>query len=241
LEKKFDGVPALAGLTLQLPPSGITALIGPNGAGKTTLINVLTGFEKPDSGCWYFGGRDVSALPPHEIARLGVARTFQDLRLIREMSALENVMLARPRQEGEKFWRALVGARACREEVRCREAGLAVLQRVGLVRVAGERAGDLSYGQQKLLALACCVATDARLLLLDEPIAGLDPKAASDVVDIIQRLREEGKVVIFVEHDIASVHQLADEVVVMGDGRVIAQGPASEILAKPEIMETYLA
>jgi ABC-type branched-subunit amino acid transport system ATPase component len=157
------------------------------------------------------------------------------------MSALENVMLARPRQEGEKFWRALVGARACREEVRCREAGLAVLQRVGLVRVAGERAGDLSYGQQKLLALACCVATDARLLLLDEPIAGLDPKAASDVVDIIQRLREEGKVVIFVEHDIASVHQLADEVVVMGDGRVIAQGPASEILAKPEIMETYLA
>jgi len=237
----FDGIQALADLTVQFPSSGITAIIGPNGAGKTTLLNILTGFLRPDSGCCFLGDRDITHLPPHRIARLGVARTFQDLRLIPLVPTLENVMLARPNQRGEKLFYALFRFGVASEERANRAAAMRLLEFVGLGTKANEAAGELSYGQQKLLTLACCLATDARIILLDEPVAGVHPEMASQILGHMRQLRDQGKLVVFVEHDIGAVRQAADTVIVMDEGRVIAQGPPNEVLERPEIIEAYVA
>jgi len=240
LYKSFDGVHALVDIRLQLPRSGITAIIGPNGAGKTTLLNVLTGFLRPDSGRCFLGERETTYLPPHLIARLGVARTFQDLRLIFQVSALDNVLLACPRQRGERLLAALLRYSVAPEEARNREEAMRLLRFVDLEEMSSELAGELSYGQQKLLTLACCLATGARVLLLDEPVAGVHPEMASRILDLLRQLRENGKLVVFIEHDIAAVRQVADLVIVMDEGRVIAQGRPREVLERPEIMEAYL-
>jgi ABC-type branched-subunit amino acid transport system ATPase component len=240
LSKSFDGVHALADVTVEFPSSGIVAIIGPNGAGKTTLLNVLTGFLQPETGRCFFGRHETSRLPPHQIAQLGVARTFQDLRLILQVSTLENVVLARPLQNGERLVAALLRLGVADEEDRNRGEAMKLLRFVGLEEKAKELASDLSYGQQKLLTLACCLATEARILLLDEPVAGVHPEMASQILDLLRRLRDEGKLVVFIEHDIAAVRQVADLVVVMDEGKVIAQGSPPEVLERPEIMEAYL-
>jgi ABC-type branched-subunit amino acid transport system ATPase component len=241
LEKTFGGTRALASVTLEFPTSGITAVIGPNGAGKTTLINILTGFIRPDSGRCFLGKREITRMAPHRIARLGLARTFQDLRLIQQITVLDNVMLARPNQRGERLFYALFrfGVRA--EEARNREEAMRLLKFVGLEEKAAELAGELSYGEQKLLTLACCLATEAGILLLDEPVAGVHPEMALRILALLRQLRDEGKVIIFIEHDISAVRQIADVAIVMDEGKVIAQGPPSEVLERPEIMEAYLA
>lgn len=239
--KSFDGVHALVDLHLQLPPSGITAIIGPNGAGKTTLVNVLTGFLRPDAGRCFLGEHETTHLPPHLIARLGVARTFQDLRLIFQVSLLDNVLLACPRQQGERLLTALLRSNVAKEEAQNREAAMRLLRFVGLEERASELAGELSFGQQKLLTIACCLATEARILLLDEPVAGVHPEMVSRILDLLRQLRENGKLVVFIEHDIGAVREVADHVIVMDDGSIIAQGPPREVLERPEIMEAYLA
>ncbi len=231
---------ALDGIDLKLPSRGIVAVIGPNGAGKTTLLNVLTGFLRADSGQCLLGHRDITRLPPHCIARLGLIRTFQDLRLIRQMSVLDNVMLARPNQRGERLWAALLRIGTTAEEARNRDAALKLLQFAGLADKTADLAGEISYGQQKLLTLACCLATEPRFLLLDEPIAGVHPELVGRILGLMRQLRDEGRLIVFIEHDIASVRQIADQVIVMDDGRVIAQGPPSEVLRRPEIMEAYI-
>ena len=238
--KVFDGIRALADVCLQFPSSGIVAIIGPNGAGKTTLLNVLTGFLRPEVGQCFLGRREITLLPPHRITRLGIARTFQDLRLILQVSVLENVLLARPRQRGERLLSALLRFGVAAEETRNREEAMRLLQFVGLEERAPDWASDLSYGQQKLLTLACCLATEARILLLDEPVAGVHPKMAAPILDLLQRLRDDGKLVVFIEHDIAAVRQVADLLIVMDGGKIIAQGPPHEVLERPEIMEAYL-
>ncbi len=240
LGKSFDGIHALVDVNLKLPASGIVAIIGPNGAGKTTLLNVLTGFVRPDAGKAFLGERELTHLPAHKIARLGIARTFQDLRLISQVSVLENVMLSRPDQKGERLLSALFRFGVAAEEKRNGEEAMRWLKFVGLDGVKNELAGELSYGQQKLLTLACCLATDARILLLDEPVAGVHPDMAERVLGLLRQLREMGKLVVFIEHDISSVRQVADLVVVMDEGKVIAQGKPSEVLDKPEILEAYL-
>jgi ABC-type branched-subunit amino acid transport system ATPase component len=239
--KSFDGVQALTNVDLQLPRSGIVAIIGPNGAGKTTLLNVLTGFIRPDSGRCFFDKRDITGLAPYKVARLDIARTFQDLRLITQISTLDNVLTARPNQRGEKLIWALLRVGVAREEARNREIALGLLRFVGLEEKAEELAGELSYGQQKLLALSCCLATGARILLLDEPVAGVHPGMIAHILELLRRLRDEGKLIVFIEHDIAAVRQVADIVIVMDEGRIIAQGPPNEVLERPEIMEAYLA
>ncbi len=240
LTKSFDGVHAVADARLEFPPSGIVALIGPNGAGKTTLINILTGFLRPESGTFYLGEREISRLPPHRIARLGIARTFQELRLISQISVIDNVLLARPRQRGEALFRALFRAGVAAEERHNREEAGRCLDFVGLANTADDLAGELSYGQQKLLTLACCLATDARILLLDEPVAGVYPSTVAQILALLQQLRDLGKLVVFIEHDLASVRQVADLVIVMDEGRIIAQGNPSEVLDRPEIIEAYV-
>jgi ABC-type branched-subunit amino acid transport system ATPase component len=187
--KSFDGVRALADVSLEFPSSGIIAVIGPNGAGKTTLINVLTGFLRADSGRSFLGERKLTGLAPHKIARLGIGRTFQDLRLINLVSVLENVMLARPNQKGERLLPALFRFGAAVEEKRNHEEAMRLLRFVELADKANELAGELSYGQQKLLTLACCLATKARILLLDEPVAGVHPEMVEKILGLLSELR----------------------------------------------------
>jgi ABC-type branched-subunit amino acid transport system ATPase component len=169
-----------------------------------------------------------------------MARTFQDLRLITEETVLANVLLARPSQKGERLLPALFRFGVAAEEARNREEALRWLRFVGLEPGANELAGELSYGQQKLLTLACCLATEARILLLDEPVAGVHPEMASQILGLLQQLRDQGKLIVFIEHDIAAVRQIAELVIVMDEGRIIAQGRPVEVLERPEIMEAYV-
>jgi len=241
LRLHFDGVCALSGVTLAFPAGKVTAIIGPNGAGKTTLLHVLTGFLRPDGGRTYLGRREISSLPPFRIAQLGVGRTFQDLRLILGISVLDNLLLAFPRQQGEGLLSALTPTSFRREERLNRQTALLLLQQLGLEGFSGQAAGTLSYGQQKLLSLACCLATGASVLLLDEPVAGVDPEMSAKILKILTDCRADGKTVVFVEHDITAVRQVADWLVVMDEGKVIAEGEPREVLRLPEIMEAYLA
>lgn len=240
LWKSFDGTVALADVRAEFPPTGIVAIIGPNGAGKTTLLDVLTGFLRPEAGRVFLGERELTHLPPHRIARLGIARTFQELRLISQVPVLENVMLARPSQRGERLWRALSRRGVRAEETRNREAAMHWLQFVGLADRAPAAAGELSYGQQKLLTLACCLATEARILLLDEPVAGVHPEMVERILGLLRRLRDLGRLVVFIEHDLVAVRQVADWLMVMDGGKIIAQGNPSEVLERPEILEAYV-
>jgi ABC-type branched-subunit amino acid transport system ATPase component len=240
LSKSFDGTRALAEVSVEFPSSGITAIIGPNGVGKTSLINVLTGFLRAESGRFFLSERELTGLAPHRIARLGIARTFQDLRLISQVSVLENVLLARPNQKGERLLPALFRFGVAAEESRNHDEAMRWLKFVGLDSAAKELAGEMSYGQQKLLTLACCLATDARILLLDEPIAGVHPEMVSKILDLLGQLRDAGKQIVFIEHDIASVRQVADMVIVMDHGKIIARGKPSEVLERPEIIEAYV-
>lgn len=240
LRKSFDGIRAVDGVSLDFPASGIAAIIGPNGAGKTTLLNILTGFIQPSSGRCSLGDTETTHMPPHRIARLGVARSFQDLRLISQVSVLENVMLARPHQRGERLLPALLRFGVAAEERENREKAMSLLEFVALADMANESAGELSYGQQKLLTLACCLATDARLLLLDEPVAGVAPEMEARILGLLRQLRDNGKLIVFIEHDIEAVRQAADVLIVMDDGKVIAEGPVREVLERSEIMEAYL-
>ena len=241
LSKSFDGVRALDHIDLTFPTAGITAIIGPNGAGKTTLINLLTGFLRPDAGKCFLGGQEITRLSPHEIARLGIARTFQDLRLILQVPVLDNVMLARPHQRGETLLGALLRIGIAKEESENREAAMVLLRFVGLEERANDLTGKLSYGQQKLLTIACCLATEARLLLLDEPVAGVHPDMVEKILALMRKLADDGKRILFIEHDISAVRQIADHVIVMDHGRIRAQGPPHEVLENAEVMEAYLA
>ena len=237
--KSFDGIRALADVQLQFPDTGITAIIGPNGAGKTTLLNVLTGFLRADGGRCFLGDRDTTRLASHQIAQFGVARTFQDLRLILRVSVLDNALLARPTQTGESLVGALLRLGVAAEEARNGDVAMRLIKFVGLEDKAQELAGELSYGQQKLLTLACCLATEARILLLDEPVAGVHPEMVSRILDLLRQLCDQGKLVVFIEHDIAAVRQIADHVIVMDEGKIIAEGPPDEVLDRSEIMEAY--
>lgn len=204
------------------------------------MLNVLTGFLRAESGRFFLDGKELTWVAPHKVARQGISRTFQDLRLIQQVTVLENVMLARPNQKGERLWHALFRFGVAAEEARNREEAMRLLRFVGLEEKAQEAAGELSYGQQKLLTLACCLATEARILLLDEPVAGVHPEMVAKILGLLRELKAMGKLVVFIEHDIAAVCQVADLVIVMDEGRIIAQGPPKEVLERPEIMEAYV-
>lgn len=240
LSKSFDGVHALQNLTVQFPPSGIVGIVGPNGAGKTTLVNILTGSIQANAGAFYLGERELTHTPPHKIARLGISRTFQDLRLISQLSALENVLLAKPEQKGEGLLHALLRYGVAAEETQNQQAAIRSLSFVGLADAAAQSAGELSYGQQKLLTLACCLATGAKILILDEPVAGVHQQVIEQILDLLSQLRSLGKLVVFVEHDLDFVRRIADLVLVMDEGKIIADGRPSEVLARPEVMEAYI-
>ncbi|MDJ0746712.1 MAG: ABC transporter ATP-binding protein [Xenococcaceae cyanobacterium MO_167.B27] len=238
--KSFGGHHVLQNVNFELSAPGIVALIGPNGAGKTTLLNILTGFLSPDAGHCALEHQEITHLPPHKIVQLGAARTFQDLRLIRQVSVLENVLLARPHQRGESLIYALLRFGVAKQEKRNRQVVMELLRFVGLQKMSRNLGSELSYGQQKLLSLACCLATEAKVLLLDEPVAGVNPNLGSKILELMLQLRNEGKLIVFIEHDIQAVRQIADCVMVMDAGKIITQGTPTEILSQSKIMEVYL-
>ncbi len=238
--KKYGGVVALDDVSVTFPEVGITAIIGPNGAGKTTLVNVLSGFARPDSGRCFWGKEELTVLPPHRIAGMGIVRTFQNPRLVRLLTGLDNVILARPGQKGELFFGAMAGDSVTAEESANQTSARVYLRTVGLKHKASELAGQLSYGEQKLLTLACCLATEARVLLLDEPVSGVHPQMATQVLGVLRELRELGRLVVFIEHDLSAVRRVADSVIVMDEGRIIAAGNPRDVLELPEIVEAYV-
>jgi ABC-type branched-subunit amino acid transport system ATPase component len=240
ITKSFGGTRALMSVSLNIPIPGIIAIIGPNGAGKTTLLDVITGFVRADAGQCWVGHHEITHYSPYQIARLGIVRTFQKVRLIRRMSVLENVLLACPQQREDDFVDAFFGAGCRSEESRNRENALASLQCVHLDTKASEAAHELSFGQQKLLSLACCLASQSRFLFLDEPIAGLDPQMIRVSVGVLSRLRDAGRSLVLVEHDIATMQELADRALVMSQGTIIAQGAPDTVLSLREVMEAFL-
>jgi len=241
LHKHFDGTKAVNGVSLAIEEGSIVSLIGPNGAGKTTLFNVVTGFLSADAGKVVFDGiHMISKMAPYNIARLGIGRTFQDLRLIRRLTAMENVCLALPNQKGDKVIGALFGRRN-REEKRRRAEAMNWLGYIGIGEEANTLAEELSYGQQKLLTVACCLALGSRLLLLDEPVAGVNPALAEKILELLLRLRnEEAKTILVVEHNMDAVMKVSDRVVAMDEGQIIADGKPKQILESAAVIEAYL-
>jgi len=241
LDKCFDGVKALTDFSCAVHEREILGLIGPNGAGKTTLFNVLTGFIPSDSGRVTYRGRALIGLPPYKVARAGVARTFQILRIVHRLSVLENILLAFPNQPGERLRNVFFRPRICRwQEAENRKAANTLLAEVGLAEKRDDPAEALSYGQQKLLSLVCCLATGAELLLLDEPVAGIAPEMNERILEVIRGLPGRGKSVILIEHNLDAVTQVCDRVIFMDAGAKVSEGTPQEVRNDPKVIEAYI-
>ncbi len=241
LDKRFGGVCALSDFSCAIDRNEIVGLIGPNGAGKTTFFNVITGFIPPDAGNARFRGENLLKLPAHRMAGIGIARTFQDLRLIRQITVLENVLLSFRDQPGENLSNIFFRPRRCRmnEEVNTIAAN-GLLEQTGLGDKANDLAGNLSYGQQKLLSLVCCLAAGADLLLLDEPVAGIAPEMIEKILSIIRDLPDKGKSVILIEHNLDAVMQVCDRVIFMDAGAKVSEGTPEEVRNDPKVIEAYI-
>jgi branched-chain amino acid transport system ATP-binding protein len=237
LSKRFGGVHAVDGIDLDVQPREKVALIGPNGAGKTTFYNLLSGRMQPTSGTVVFDGRDVTGLAPHRISRLGISRSFQITNIFPEFSARENVEVALTAVHGKSL---RLFSRAATDAALHEEAD-ALLELLGLGALAGMRAGTLSYGDKRLLEIAIVLATRPRLVLLDEPTAGMTPEETRAVVALVRQLADSTQYTFLItEHDMEVVFGLADRIVVMHRGRVLAHGSADEIRASREVREAYL-
>lgn len=241
LTKNFGGLMALNRVSFSVREGAIKGLIGPNGAGKTTAFNLITGIHPPSGGAIFFDGRRIDGLPPHRLSRLGLARTFQTVRLFPGLTVLENVMVGRHARMTGGLLRSLYPfGGAGREE---RAAGEAAMEALALVGLAGRwdaPAGTLPFGLQRLVEIARALATEPRLLLLDEPAAGLGAEERNRLKLLIRALRDRGLTILLIEHDVGMVLDLADEVVVLEYGAVIAEGEPSAIRSHPEVVRAYL-
>ena len=236
----FGGVRAVDGATLDVEDASITGLIGPNGAGKSTLFNCVSGFLRPQSGQVLLSGRRIEGAKPHKIARAGLVRTFQTPRALTRMTVLENVVLAAPRNGGERLGGALAPS-ARRREREAQARGIELLELVRLDGYADALAGTLSGGQRKLLDLVRALMAEPRILLLDEPMAGVSPALRVELLEHILALRMRDRVtLLIVEHDLDFVMRASDRVVVMNDGRVIAQGTPDEVRGDERVVDAYL-
>jgi len=240
--KSFDGVRAVNGCSLKVRPQSITGLIGPNGAGKTTLFNLITGFLKPTAGRILFQGERIDGLAPHHVFGRGVVRTFQIPRELKGMTVLENLMLVPANQVGERIWNPwLFGFRVAKQEQQIFEKAMQVLEFVELAHLRDEYAANLSGGQKKLLELARTLMCDPKMILLDEPGAGVNRVLMKKLTDDIERLRRELGITFFViEHDMDLVARLCETVIVMSEGARLAEGTPEEIKQDERVLEAYL-
>jgi neutral amino acid transport system ATP-binding protein len=240
VRRRFEGVAAVDVDHLEVERGMVTALIGPNGAGKTTLFNLLTGFDKPDLGSWTFEGRRLDGTPAHRVATLGMVRTFQLTKSLAVMSVLDNMKLGAKGQRGESFWRSLVPPLWSAQEREVEHRADALLARFKLDHMREHFAGELSGGQRKLLEMARALMAEPTMVMLDEPMAGVNPALRQSLLGHIRDLRETGMTVMFVEHDMDVVHDISDWVVVMAEGQIIAEGRPSEVGSNPEVIDAYL-
>lgn len=231
----------LNNISLELKKGKIYALMGANGSGKTTLFNIITGFINPKSGSILLESAEISRLPPYKINRLGIGRTFQDLRLVSKLTVRENVLLAMKNDPTQIWYKAVLPKRFFRSDLNFfDEIAEGVIKNCFLENVRENLAGEISYGQQKLLNLACCIANDADLLLLDEPIAGINPQYRERILELLKRLREKGKTVLLIEHNTEFIEQVANRFLFLKSGKLSEYGTFTELKNDKEVLDAYL-
>ena len=241
LSKSFGGIEAVKNASLQVEKGSITGLIGPNGAGKTTLFNLLANFIEADTGDIWFDGHPIHHLPSHKIATRGFVRTFQVARVLSRLSVLENMLLATPNQTGENFFQVWLQQGKLRQEERANRAkAMDILESVGLAEKAYDYAGALSGGQRKLLEMARTLMTDPKLILLDEPAAGVNPTLINQICEHIGRWNQQGISFLIIEHNMDMIMSLCDRVWVLAEGTNLAEGTPAEIQSNDRVLEAYL-
>ena len=241
VRKTFGGLVALDGVDLELEEGRIYILIGPNGSGKTTLVNVVTGVYKPDSGRVAFNGRDITGLPPHEIYRLGLVRTFQIPQPFLKLSVLENLLVSKRGQRGEALLKAPLRNSWLMEEIEAVEEAFRILEELKLADLWDQPSYALSGGQMKLLEIGRALMSGARMIMMDEPIAGVNPVLAHEVFGRLQRLRDSMGITFFlIEHRLEIALRYVDHVFAMASGRIIAEGKPEKVLMEPKVIEAYL-
>jgi neutral amino acid transport system ATP-binding protein len=240
MRRAFGGLVAVDVDKVQVQRGRITALIGPNGAGKTTFFNLLTGFDRPDTGRWSFDGNEIGRAAPHRLANKGMVRTFQLTKSLTRLSVMENMKLGAVGQIGEKLRTSMFKPLWARQETEITAHATELLERFKLGHMCDEFAGNLSGGQRKLLEMARALMADPKLVMLDEPMAGVNPALTQSLLEHVKDLRTEGRTVLFVEHDMDMVHEISDWVIVMAEGRIIAEGPPAAIGANQLVIDAYL-
>lgn len=240
VHRQFGGLTAVDVDYLEIPRGVITALIGPNGAGKTTLFNLLTGFDKPDTGEWTFDGTNIAGVPAYKLAQKGQVRTFQLTKALGLLTVLENMKLGAKHQQGERFLQSLFPFLWKKQDDEIAEKAMKLLKKFKLDAKKDDFAASLSGGQRKLLEMARALMSDPELVMLDEPMAGVNPALTQSLLDHILDLKKEGMTVLFVEHDMHMVSHIADWVVVLAEGRVVAEGPPDVVMKNPAVIDAYL-
>jgi len=240
VSRKFGGLVAVDVEHVEIPRGAITALIGPNGAGKTTLFNLLTGFDKPDTGTWSFSGKNLAGVPAHKVAQMGQVRTFQLTKALGLLTVLENMKLGAKDQTGESLFQSVFPFLWRKQEAEIEERALEILERFKLLKLKDDFAASLSGGQRKLLEMARALMSNPTLVMLDEPMAGVNPALTESLLEHILDLKTQGMTVLFVEHDMHMVRHIADWVIVMAEGRIIAEGPPEDVMKDEAVVDAYL-